>query len=40
MNAISRRDFTAGLGGITLAFTLAPRLALRAAARKAARQPQ
>src|SRR5499427_3387692 len=29
MNAIvSRRDFAAGLGGITLAFTLAPRLAL------------
>src|SRR5437879_4915144 len=27
MNAISRRDFAAGLGGITLAFTLAPRLA-------------
>ena len=24
MNAISRRDFVAGLGGITLAFTLAP----------------
>src|SRR5262249_61380322 len=28
MNAISRRDFAAGLGGITLAFTLAPRLAV------------
>ena len=28
MNAISRRDFTAGLGGITLAFTLAPGLAV------------
>ena len=27
MGAISRRDFAAGLGGITLAFTLAPRLA-------------
>ena len=27
MNAISRRDFAAGLGGITLAFTFAPRLA-------------
>ena len=27
MNAISRRDVAAGLGGITLAFTLAPRLA-------------
>ena len=27
MNAISRRDFAAGLGGITLAFTVAPRLA-------------
>jgi nicotinate dehydrogenase subunit B len=27
MNAISRRAFAAGLGGITLAFTLAPRLA-------------
>src|ERR1700730_5780067 len=27
MNAISRRDFAAGLGGITLAFALAPRLA-------------
>jgi hypothetical protein len=24
MSAISRRDFAAGLGGITLAFTLAP----------------
>jgi nicotinate dehydrogenase subunit B len=28
MNTISRRDFAAGLGGITLAFTLAPQLAL------------
>ena len=28
MNAISRRDFAAGLGGITLAFTFAPRLAV------------
>jgi CO/xanthine dehydrogenase Mo-binding subunit len=28
MNAISRRDFAAGLGGITLAFTVAPRLAV------------
>jgi len=28
MNAISRRDFAAGLGGITLAFTFAPRVAL------------
>ena len=28
MNAISRRDFAAGLSGIILAFTLAPRLAL------------
>src|SRR6059058_3930734 len=28
MNAISRRDLVAGLGGITLAFTLAPRRAL------------
>src|SRR5205085_12049633 len=27
MNAISRRGFAAGLGGITLAFTFAPRLA-------------
>ena len=27
MNAISRRNFVAGLSGITLAFTLAPRLA-------------
>src|SRR5262247_2005922 len=27
MNAISRRNVVAGLGGITLAFTLAPRLA-------------
>jgi nicotinate dehydrogenase subunit B len=27
MNAISRRDFAAGLGGITLAFAFAPRLA-------------
>src|SRR5882672_3231986 len=27
MNAISRRDFVAGLGGITLTFTLAPRFA-------------
>jgi len=37
MNAISRRDFTAGLGGITVAFTLAPRLA--AAQPAAAQQP-
>ena len=28
MNAISRRGFAAGLGGITLAFTFAPRLAV------------
>src|SRR5450432_3283762 len=28
MNVISRRDFAAGLGGITLAFALAPHLAL------------
>src|SRR6266568_2339053 len=28
MNAISRRAFAAGLGGITLAFTFAPRVAL------------
>jgi nicotinate dehydrogenase subunit B len=28
MNAISRRAFAAGLGGITLAFTLAPRIAI------------
>jgi nicotinate dehydrogenase subunit B len=28
MNALSRRDLAAGLGGIVLAFTLAPRLAL------------
>jgi nicotinate dehydrogenase subunit B len=28
MNAISRRDFAAGLGGIMLAFTFAPRLAV------------
>jgi nicotinate dehydrogenase subunit B len=28
MNAISRRGFAAGLGGLTIAFTLAPRLAL------------
>src|SRR6516164_6000336 len=28
MNAISRRDFAAGLGGIMLAFTFAPQLAL------------
>ena len=28
MGAISRRDFAAGLGGITLAFSLVPRLAL------------
>ena len=40
MSAISRRDFAAGLGGITLAFTLAPRLGLCAAAREAARQPR
>jgi CO/xanthine dehydrogenase Mo-binding subunit len=37
MNAISRRDFAAGLGGITLAFTLAPRLA--GAQQPAAQQP-
>src|SRR2546429_6344551 len=36
MNAISRRDFAAGLGGITLAFTLAPR---RAFAQQPARLP-
>jgi nicotinate dehydrogenase subunit B len=36
MNAISRRDFAAGLGGITLAFTLAPR---RALAQQPARLP-
>src|SRR5262245_156371 len=36
MNAISRRSFVAGLGGITLAFTLAPR---RALAQQPARLP-
>ena len=30
MNAISRHDFAAGFGGITLAFTLAPRRDQRA----------
>ena len=40
MNAISRRDVAAGLGGIALAFTLAPRLDLRRSSpRQAARQP-
>src|SRR6266700_921423 len=37
MNAISRRDFAAGLGGITLAFTFAPRRAF--AQQPAAQQP-
>src|SRR5262245_63393736 len=37
MNAISRRNVVAGLGGITLSFTLAPRLAL--AQQPAAQQP-
>jgi nicotinate dehydrogenase subunit B len=37
MNAISRRDFAAGLGGIMLAFTFAPRFAC--AQQPAAQQP-
>jgi CO/xanthine dehydrogenase Mo-binding subunit len=37
MNAISRREFAAGLGGIMLAFTLAPRFAC--AQQPAAQQP-
>ena len=28
MNALTRRDFAAGLGGIVLSFSLAPKLSL------------